>query len=75
LATGVSAAPIVDPTGDTFNTGTLDITSFELKLGGGGNLNLTVNFASAISAASAFAANSDAQSWNADNSRAVRLPW
>ena len=58
LQPGVATAvPIVDPTGDTFNTGTIDITSTNAALSGS-NIVFTVTFAGNISAASAFAANS-----------------
>jgi hypothetical protein len=59
LAFGPDAAalPIIDPAGDTFNTGTHDLVSYELALAGG-VFTATLNFAGPIAPASAGAANS-----------------
>lgn len=53
----VSASPIIDPTGDTFYTGTIDITSTEVILGSP-TITINMTFAAAIAPPSAFAANS-----------------
>ncbi len=51
------AGLVPDPTGDTFNTGTIDITGTEINVVGG-TVNVTLKFAAAVAAPSAFAPNS-----------------
>jgi hypothetical protein len=51
-----AAAPVLDPVADTFNTGTIDIVSYELLLSPSFTLN--IGFNSAIAAPSTFAPNS-----------------
>jgi hypothetical protein len=51
------AGLIPDPTGDTFNTGTIDITGTEINVAGG-TVTVTLKFAAAVAAPSAFAPNS-----------------
>lgn len=51
------AGIIVDPTGDTFNTGTIDITGTEVRIAFP-TTTITLTFASAVSAPSTFAPNS-----------------
>src|SRR5262245_4311289 len=48
---------IFDPTGDTFNTGTIDITSINFVLASP-TTKITMTFASSVAAPSAFAPNS-----------------
>jgi hypothetical protein len=51
------AGIIPDPTGDTFNTGTIDLTGTEVR-GATPTTTITLTFASAVAAPSAFAPNS-----------------
>ena len=51
------AALVVDPSGDVFNTGTIDIVGVTTTVSAG-SVQFMINFASAVSAPSAFAANS-----------------
>ena len=51
------ASIVVDPTGDTFNTGTIDITGTNVTLGSP-TITINMTFASAVAAPSAFAPNS-----------------
>lgn len=51
------AGLIADPTGDTFNTGTIDLTGSEVRIAFP-TTTITMTFASSVAAPSAFAANS-----------------
>jgi hypothetical protein len=56
-APSARAASVVDPTGDTFNTGTIDVTSTEVLLAIP-TTTINITFAASVAAPSAFAPNS-----------------